>query len=127
MGTKNLGGVGKKTAIQLLSGIVAIGGYLQFECVIFVLKGVWHEIFPKIREWMFISGVNNPAINSSAVSTTPVTNLSVVSLTPAINLCHRVVDTGDKFINGVVDTTEKWSPVTTTSMKFLVGVNDTGD
>jgi hypothetical protein len=27
-------GVGKNTVIQLLSGIVAIGGYLQFECVV---------------------------------------------------------------------------------------------
>jgi hypothetical protein len=62
---------------------------------------------------MFISGVNDPAINCSAVSTTPLTNLSVVSLTPAINLCHRfsliggVVDTGNKFINGDIDTAEK--------------------
>jgi hypothetical protein len=54
-----------------------------------------------------------PAINCSAVSTTPLRNLSVVSLTPAINLCHGfsligdVVDTGDKFITGVVDTAEK--------------------
>jgi hypothetical protein len=31
-------GVGKKTVLQLLSGIVAIEGYLQFEYVIFVLK-----------------------------------------------------------------------------------------
>jgi hypothetical protein len=62
---------------------------------------------------MFISGVNDPAINCSAVSTTPLTNLLAVSLTPAINLCNRfsligdVVDTGDKFISRVVDTAEK--------------------
>ncbi len=59
---------------------------------------------------MFISGVNDLAINCSAMSTTPLTNLLAVSLTPVINLCNGigdVVDTGDKFINGVVDTAEK--------------------
>jgi hypothetical protein len=62
---------------------------------------------------MFISGVNDTAINCSAVSTTPLTNLSAVSLTPSINLCHGfsliggVVDTGNKFITRVIDTAEK--------------------
>jgi hypothetical protein len=34
--------VGKKSVIQLLSGIVAIEGYLQFERAIFVLKFYFH-------------------------------------------------------------------------------------
>jgi hypothetical protein len=31
-------GAGKKTEIQLQSGILAIEGYMKFECVVFVLK-----------------------------------------------------------------------------------------
>jgi hypothetical protein len=37
-GNEKLGGVGKGTVIQLQYGIVAIGGYLQYERVVFVLE-----------------------------------------------------------------------------------------
>ncbi len=36
-------GVGKETVIELQSGIVAIEGYMKFECVVFVLQIYFHS------------------------------------------------------------------------------------
>ncbi len=62
-----------------------------------------------------------PAINCSAVSTTP-------AKTPAINPCHGEITKSLKFFAGVNDTAEKlFTGVNDTADKLFGGVSDTGD
>jgi hypothetical protein len=68
----------------------------------------------------FITGVIVTSDNCSSVLLSPAINLSAVSTTPANNPCHGFsvmacgADIGDKFLTGDNNTGDKFSPVTTT-------------